>query len=312
MRLWGKKMKISKEEKEYLAGYSIEKYDRPSVATDIVTFAVMEEDAGNFRKDPVKKLKLLLIERASFPFRNYWALPGGFMIRGEAPEETAMRELKEETGISGAYLNPFAIFGAPGRDPRGWIVSHAYLALIDSAEYRVHTGRDAWKARWFDFSCTCEECGPDMEQKAAEPGNADSPAVIKTGSCIYSIRLACEDAVLTAKYRCDTLFGNRHSTETYKELESDGIAFDHGEIILRGFLNLRREAEHDGRIVFDLLPDSFTFNELQQTFEIVLGRELVTPNFRRKIAPLVRETDRFSDEAGHRPARLLERDPAMF
>ena len=294
-------MKISNEEKEYLAAYSIEKYDRPSVATDIVTFAVMEEASDNFRKDAVKKLKLLLIERASFPFKNFWALPGGFMVRGEAPEETAMRELKEETGISGAYLNAFGIFGAPGRDPRGWIISHAYLSLIDSAEYRVHTGRDAWRAEWFDFSCKCETCEPK-----------DYPGCENIGSCIYTVELTSGGTVLRAVYRCDTLFENRHTREVYTPLESDGLAFDHGEIILRGFLTLRREAEHDGRIVFDLLPDRFTFNELQQAFEIVLGKDLIPANFRRKVSPLVRETDEFLSEAGHRPARYLERCPERF
>ena len=118
--------------------------------------------------------------------------------------------------------------------------------------------------------------------------------------------------MLRARYRCDTFFENRHTREVYTELESDGLAFDHGEIILRGFLKLRKEAEHDGRIVFDLLPDRFTFNELQQAFEIVLGKELITANFRRKISSLVRETDEFLSEAGHRPARYLERCPEKF
>jgi 8-oxo-dGTP diphosphatase len=58
------------------------------------------------------------------------ALPGGFVGAGERPEDTARRKLREKTGLDDAYLEQLGAFADPGRDPRGWIPSIAYLALV--------------------------------------------------------------------------------------------------------------------------------------------------------------------------------------
>lgn len=61
------------------------------------------------------------------------ALPGGFVGPTEDPEETARRKLAEKTGLTDVYLEQLATFGAPGRDPRGWIPTIAHLALVPPA-----------------------------------------------------------------------------------------------------------------------------------------------------------------------------------
>lgn len=74
---------------------------------------------------------ILLIKRGNKPFKNRWALPGGFLITGkETLEETAKRELKEETGliVSKKNLKLFGVYSDPKRDPRGQIISHTYIA----------------------------------------------------------------------------------------------------------------------------------------------------------------------------------------
>jgi 8-oxo-dGTP diphosphatase len=79
------------------------------------------------------------------PDQGIWSLPGGFMNPAEEPEETAQRKLTEKTGIGNIYLEQLATYASPRRDPRGWIPSIAYLALIDSAILR----EDEIGARWF-------------------------------------------------------------------------------------------------------------------------------------------------------------------
>lgn len=304
---------MSEEEQAYLAGYDISAFDRPSVAADMAVFSIMEEknqnsrkenrDPSNYRKDPMKQLKLLLIRRASFPYKNSWALPGGFCRKGESVLDTARRELCEETGVADAYLRPFDIFSEAGRDPRGWIISHAFLALIDGEKYRVHEGSDAWEAKWFQIEVESSEINRQISESQAQIER------------IYTLRLTCEDSdnlCLTATIKEHKSFEQYHETVKYEILERSDLAFDHAGIILCAYLTLQKEASNDGTIVFDLMPEFFTLTELQRAFESVLGKSLLVANFRRKIADYVLETDNIVEGAGHRPAKLFRRNVDRF
>lgn len=112
------------------------KYPHPSVTTDCVIFGF----------DGVK-LKVLLVERGMAPYKGRWAFPGGFLNMDESAEEGALRELKEETGLEGAYIRQFHTFSAPQRDPRERVITIAYYALVRMQE--VKGGDDASDARWF-------------------------------------------------------------------------------------------------------------------------------------------------------------------
>ena len=294
---------LSEEEKAFLTGYDISAFERPSVAADMAVFSIMGEKSdsisierrnpSNYRKDPLKQLKLLLIRRGSFPYKNAWALPGGVCRKGESVTETARRELCEETGVEDAYLRPFDIFSETGRDPRGWIISHAFLALINGEKYRVHEGSDAWEARWFRI---------EVESRDIKREISSSQAQIES---IYTLNLMCEDAddlCLTAEIKERKSYEQYHETVEHEILNSSNLAFDHARIILCAYLALQNEANNDGRIIFDLMPERFTLTELQRAFESVLGRSLIIANFRRKIMDYVLETDDIVEGAGHRPA----------
>ena len=316
--------KMSEKEKAYLENYNIEDFERPSVAADMAVFAIMKDDDGetggcqeNYRKDPEQKLKLLLIKRASYPYKNEWALPGGFCQKEESTLETARRELYEETGIKDAYLRPFDIFSEPGRDPRGWIISHAFLTLINGEDYRIHAGSDAWEAKWFSVYIEKKELCREMEEEQAH---------IRTD---YSVKLICEEKKdsslvksrsetgkkqieLKAEVIEDRNFQNYHETVDYDIVSSEGIGFDHAKIILCAFLALQKEVNENGRPVFDLMPERFTLTGLQRAFEIVQGKKLLVANFRRKMADYVIETNEIVEGAGHRPAKLFRRNLERF
>ena len=93
-----------KEKVQFLASYDINQYDRPSIAADIAVFSIGRKLAEelDYRRLPTKTLRLLMIRRAEQPYQGEWALPGGFMQQGETIQETARRELKEETGTDKA------------------------------------------------------------------------------------------------------------------------------------------------------------------------------------------------------------------
>ena len=298
--------RLSQEEKEYLEKYDITKFDRPSIAADMAVFSVMGNRGEaetraqeNYRKLPEKKLKILLIERASHPYKGHWALPGGFCRKGEEIYDTARRELFEETQVADAYLKLVGVFGKEGRDPRGWIISHTFLALLDGEKYRLRAGTDAWDARWFNIEFEKENVIEKQEKDFIKRETR------------YRLRLTNNDGeepiLLQTVIREEKSIRQFQVTTDYHIEEEQGFAFDHAKLVVYSLLHLRQEVETDGRIVFDLMPEYFTLTQLQNVFEIILDKELLAANFRRKMADYVVETDKMTIGAGHRPAKLFQR-----
>lgn len=96
------------------------------------------------------EFKVLLIKRKKEPFAGKWAIPGGFLEESESPEDGAKRELKEETTLEIEKLWQIGAFGAPGRDPRGRIISIAFVG-ISTTPGSVKGSDDAGEAKWFNI-----------------------------------------------------------------------------------------------------------------------------------------------------------------
>lgn len=128
-------------EAEAIVRYRERNYPKPALTADILVFTYLEE-----------KLHVLLVKRGGHPFMGRLALPGGFANENEPVEETAARELEEETGVSGLELDLVGIFSAPGRDPRGWTVSAAFMSMVDAENLQVQAGDDAAEAEWYSVS----------------------------------------------------------------------------------------------------------------------------------------------------------------
>ncbi len=116
-------------------------FPRAALTVDVVAFAHID-----------KTIRILLIRRKNAPFADHWALPGGFLEENEPIEEGALRELKEETQlVPRGKLTHVGAFGNPGRDPRGWTISLAYLGLIGPPVPDIKGSDDATEAKWFDL-----------------------------------------------------------------------------------------------------------------------------------------------------------------
>ena len=111
-------------------------YPRPSVTVDLVLVT------------PGARPRVLLIRRKHEPFAGTWALPGGFVDPDEPLEAAARRELREETGLEIGDVEQLQAFGDPGRDPRGWTISVAFLARVDAARVRPRAEDDAAEVGW--------------------------------------------------------------------------------------------------------------------------------------------------------------------
>jgi 8-oxo-dGTP diphosphatase len=115
-------------------------YPRPAVTVDMVI--VTRE----------KPHRVLLIQRKREPFAGKWALPGGFVDMDETLDHAARRELLEETGVEATMLEQLYTFGDPGRDPRGRVISVAYLALMDDRQLQPQAADDAAAVDWYSLA----------------------------------------------------------------------------------------------------------------------------------------------------------------
>lgn len=266
--------KITKDEQAFLAAYDQTQYERPSVATDIVTFSMAFSETGSYRQDAQGRLEVLLVRRTEMPFQGQWALPGGFLRPGETLESCAARTLRAKTGEEPSMLIPAGVYSEPERDPRGWIVSRAFMSILPDTLRTAPIEGAAW------FAVALEGAGGDMR-----------------------LTLTHEDVTLEVRVRaCENGYGQR----AWEVQEAEQIAFDHAQILMTALEDLRWGAGVF-RYIFDFLPETFTLSALQNVQETITGQRTGAANFRRKAAPYVAETGEATMGAGHRPAMLFRR-----
>lgn len=114
------------EEAQFLARYSADQFQHPSVAVDLVLATV---ESG--------KLKALLLRRDSHPAKDKWALPGSFVGFEESLDAAAQRVLKQKAHLNSAFIEQLYTFGNVRRDPRTRVISVAYFALVPATELRA-------------------------------------------------------------------------------------------------------------------------------------------------------------------------------
>lgn len=291
------KNKQGQSEKDFLAQYDAGKYERPSVTVDMLVFTVMNELKKSYRRLPEKALKILMVKRGNHPCIGCWALPGGFVNMDESLDRAALRELKEETNIEDIYMEQLYTWGDVGRDPRTRVIGCSYMSLVDSSRLDVKAGDDADEAAWFKVKVSVIE----QKKAATEKGCAVQNLV--------RLVLKNDNEELTAAIKVDKVFDGKVVRVDRELVESGGIAFDHAKIIEYAVERLRNKIEYTD-IAFSLMPERFTLTELQQAYEVILGKELLKANFRRKIADMVLETDEYKRDEGHRPSKLFRYNPS--
>lgn len=283
-------------ESEFLQNYDPNLYERPSVSVDVLVFTVASVEANNYRKLPHKVLRVLLIKRKNYPDKGKWALPGGFINMDEDLETAALRELKEETNLDNIYMEQLYTYGDVDRDPRTRVISCTYMSLVDSTTLDVKAGDDAALAEWFDFSSKLVE-----EQKIID---ADGYTLNR----FYRLTFINANHQLEALIKVAIIVKGKHVAIKREVVQSEHLAFDHGIIIHYGLERLRNKIEYTD-IAFHLMGEYFTLTELQQVYEVILDKELLKANFRRKIADRVIETNLYTKDAGHRPSKLYKFNP---
>ncbi len=115
------------------------KYPHPAVTVDALVFYQSQSTT-----------KVLLIKRKNEPFKNSWAIPGGFVDEDETLEKAVVRELQEETQIFGLKLEQFKAYSQPDRDPRGRTISVVFTCIINFMP-NAKAADDAIDLDWFSI-----------------------------------------------------------------------------------------------------------------------------------------------------------------
>ncbi len=266
---------IYKSEEEFLKAYNPEEFDRLSLTTDILVLSISDEEVSNYRKTSKKHMSVLLVKRKDYPFKDKWCLPGGFLNIDEDLEDCPRRILSRETNLHDIYLEQLYTFGGINRDPRMRIISTSYMALIDKnrLDYKISDN-----ASWFNIS---------YEEK-----NNIVSVYLDNGKEYISFKIKKELKELT--------------TDRYKFeiIENNSLAFDHPLVILSGIERLKNKISYTD-VVFNMMGEYFTLGELQQVYEVILGKKLLDPAFRRIIANKVEKTTKIKTGEGHRPSVLF-------
>ncbi|MGN0692822.1 MAG: NUDIX domain-containing protein [Oscillospiraceae bacterium] len=246
--------------------YSITDYERPSVAVDAAVFGVDDHKSSTMDE---KVLKILLIKRGEEPFKDMYALPGGFLRKNETAEEAVSRELAEEAGVVGSKLIPLKVCSGEGRDPRGWIISAAFISLTNTVQLSTDRNSDALEAVWMEF-------------RYDFTGSSEKLTISKDETVLEII------------------------AENGRVIKND-FPFDHGTIIYEAFKKLQDEVRyHD--IIFDLMPELFTVSDLHGPYQMILQKNESMQAFRKRMAPKIEETDKYDDTtAAHRKSKLYRR-----
>lgn len=268
---------IYKTEQEFLKNYNSNDFEKLSLTTDILIFSVSSEENNNYRKTDTKKMSILLVKRDNYPFKDKWCLPGGFVNIDEDLDKAPKRILKREANLDNIYLEQLYTFGKTNRDPRMRIISTSYMALVDKNKLTKNLSPNS---SWFDI-------------EVFEEANSQVRIILNNGE---------ETISFISKKRLEDKTNNQY---TYETLDNSRLAFDHDIVILTGLNRLRNKVEYTD-IVFNMMPELFTLGELQQVYEVILGKKLLDPAFRRIIANKVEKTNKMKTGGGHRPSVLFK------
>lgn len=261
-------------EKEFIEGYDITEYERPSVAADMAVFAVRDVVSDNPKKSTRKKLTLMLIKRGEHPYMDKWALPGGFLRMNETIEECAARELTEETGLKEPYLRQFRTYSGVDRDPRGRIISCAYISLISVSNDVVSASSDASDAAWFDVEISETDAG-------------------------FNAVLLSDDKVLLSIEVTE-----KNDMAVPEKVEGE-LAFDHVRIITDALYYIRSGMD-TSEFVFMLLPEKFSIPQMQAVYALIKGRT-VSKEVVHRLYDKKMEKTMDSDENGQHKRAVLYR-----
>lgn len=219
---------------EFLSEYDESIYKHPSVTVDMAVFTAKETNEGF-------AFAVLLIKRRNHPSIGMYAMPGGFLEMDETVHEGAMRELFEETSVTGLSFRQFGTFGDLDRDPRTRVISVGHYTVAGEGSLKICAGDDAVDAELFEL------------------------CVIKTGENEFTVKLKeSREIEFCASLSSDSL------GLTVGNVENHALASDHGNMLFCALCALANNKKED--VARLLVSDRLDYEGALNVLEEALGQ----------------------------------------
>lgn len=239
---------------------------------NVLAFAVSAGKFQTCRSLSDKDLNILLTKE-----KDYNVLPSKNLGDYETLYGCAQNILERETGIKNNYIEQLYTFSDLNRVQDKHIITTSYISLIDKEMVKSNLEKNT---SWFTIT-----------------GKALSPTEIQ-------LVLKSDNDLVEIVYE-RKIFDKTTGKCEYIIKKSMGLGHDHAKILVCGLERMHNNVENTD-IIFNLMPEYFTLGELQQVYEMFLGRKLLDPAFRRIIQNKVVKTDKIVKTGGHRPSVLFK------
>lgn len=264
------------------------------LTVNLALFKVDEANNASVKKLPQKELMVLLEKRQREPYKDCWLFPYGFVQIDESLDQAVYRELKEKTSLENIYFEQLYTWGAVDRDPTARVIATSYIAIARKDHIKNQSIDQRNNLKWFS-----------VNKRLVSVNKLSDLQTIAH----YNVSLYNREDNITISYQVIEnitvdIFEKR-SKYTYEPCSDsrDLMAYDHIKILDYALDRIKNKVMYTN-IAFGLIPEYFTLTELQQVYEIMLGKELTKPNFRRWISKKVEETQETKKAVAHRPPKL--------
>lgn len=289
-------------EEQYLLWYkkyNKNKYESPSVTSDIVILTVGSKPAEDVRKLDEKSLEVLMVQRNELPEKDKWSLVGGFLDIDKTLEDNVNKVLEDKMNLKNVYTEQLFTFSDVNRDPRKRILSSAYMTLASKSKFdNIKTNDGISNHKWFTIKIKKIDTHIII--------NSDDSIVEET---MVELTLNSENDTFISKIKHKKTIEGLNTKEDIEIISnSEHIAFDHIKIIYYAVLRLQNKVSYTN-LAFNLVDKYFSLTELQSVYELILNKEFHKSDFRRIIKKMVNETDKYDKVKGHRPSKLFQYNP---
>jgi hypothetical protein len=264
------------------------------MTVNLAMFQVLDEERISSKRLPSKELMVLLERRDREPFKGCWLFPYAAVDAEESLDDAVCKKLMENTNPGSIYFEQLYTWGAIDRDPTARVVATSYVAIVPTGRVKTQSGPEHGELRWFSVS------------KKLVSGEKISDLHMRSK---YLVTLFCRRENVTISYHViEDMDVNgfekriKYSYEPYADA-SARMGYDHIKILDYALDRIKNKVLYTN-IAFGLLPEYFTLTELQQVYEVLLGKKLIKPNFRQMIGKKVEKTQKTKRDGAYRPSTL--------